>query len=50
MGIRYLVTGATGALGNAAVQRPLESNPNDRLRIFVRGERRTVARCRRAER
>ncbi|GAA0232077.1 NAD-dependent epimerase/dehydratase family protein [Haladaptatus pallidirubidus] len=40
MGVRYLVTGATGALGGAVVERLLESNPDDRIRVFVRSKRR----------
>ncbi|WP_458186789.1 NAD-dependent epimerase/dehydratase family protein [Haladaptatus sp. NG-WS-4] len=40
MGGRYLVTGATGALGSAVVERLLESNSDDRLRVFVRSKRR----------
>ncbi len=38
--MRYIVTGATGAVGSAVVQRLLESNPGDQIRVFVRSEHR----------
>ncbi|WP_255679371.1 hypothetical protein [Haladaptatus salinisoli] len=36
MGIRYFATGATGASGSAAVERPLESNRDDRFDTVAR--------------
>ncbi|WP_458209461.1 NAD-dependent epimerase/dehydratase family protein [Haladaptatus sp. NG-SE-30] len=40
MGGRYLVTGATGALGSAVVERLRESNPDDQIRVFVQRKQR----------